>query len=317
LVTWGHLGQGRTVKVTTNYALAGVEAAEKQNYVKWIAFGTFAGIVGPIFAHITKPEPPTDVLALGPKESADLQVFIPAYVSRAKSLRVRRAWTGFALAWVFWPGLFVACMPGPFNPLRGGGAVRQPALSAPIAASRPAATEGTAASARPPAVLENQRPAAVPGGEVEQSAADAVAEAQRRAFTEATTAAAEERRRRAEEAQRASEAEMREQIPVLTQAIEKLYDTIAAIHEEAATVHPDEWEQRWARDRATMARVTKEQVLGDIQARDGGVLGRRSLESVFSTVEGRHRQAEYDLTEAREYLEQAKAAAAAQADGAR
>lgn len=303
--TWGHLEQGRTVNVTTtNYALAGVEAAENQSNLKWVVFGTLAGIVGPVFAHLTRPEPPTDVLALGPKDSTDLQVFISAYVSRAKSLRVKRAWTGFALAWIFWPVLFVSCMPGPFSPLRGGGAMRQTAPSAPVATSRPAATGGTAASARPPAVVDP--PLAARAGEAERSTAADVGEAQRRAFTEATAAAAEERRRQAEEAQRASEAEMREQIPVLTQAIEELYDTIAAVHEEAATVHPDEWEQQSARDRATMARFTKRQVLGDIQATES-LMG---LESVFSSAEGHHRQAEYDLAQAREQLEQAKGAAA-------
>lgn len=290
---------------TTNYALAGVEAAENQSNLKWVVFGTLAGIVGPIFAHLTRPEPPTDVLALGPKDSSDLQVFISAYVSRAKSLRVKRAWTGFALAWIFWPALFVSCMPGPFSPLRGGGAMRQTAPSAPITLTQPAATGGTAASARLAAGVV-ERPSATKAEEAERSIAADVGAAQRQAFTEATAAAArEEQRRQAEEARLASEAEMRGQIPVLTKAIEELYDTIAAVHEETATVHPDEWEQQSARDRATMARFTKRQVLGDIQATES-LMG---LESVFSSAEGHHRQAEYDLAEAREQLEQAKAAA--------
>lgn len=124
----------------------------------------------------------------------------------------------------------------------------------------------------------------------------------------AAEAAAAERQRQAEEAQRAREAEMRDQIPVLTQAIEELYDTIISTHEAAAAVHPDQWEQRYARDRATMAQIAKRQTLANIEG--AGNMPFSTLESVFSTVESAHRNAESELAEAREQLAEARAAAA-------
>ena len=124
-----------------------------------------------------------------------------------------------------------------------------------------------------------------------------------------TAAAAEvERLQQAEEAQLAREAELREQIPARIEAIEKMYDEIIATHEEAVRTHPDSEEQRYARDRATMAAFAKRQTLGNIEGRRN--MPSASLESVFRAVELQYRTAEGELTAARERLAEAQAAAA-------
>ena len=111
-----------------------------------------------------------------------------------------------------------------------------------------------------------------------------------------------------EEARLAREAELREQIPARIEAIEKIYDEIITTHEEAVRTHPDPEEQRYARDRATMASSAKRQTLGNIEGRRN--IPSASLESVFRTVELQYRTAEDELTAAREQLAQAKTAAA-------
>jgi len=133
-------------------------------------------------------------------------------------------------------------------------------------------------------------------------------EAEREERRLAAEAAAAERQRQAEEARRAREAELRELIPARMEAIERLYDTIIATHEEAAAVHPDQWEQRYAGDRATMAGIAKRQTFENIAG--AGDMPGANLESVFSTVESAHRNAEAELVEAREQLAEAQAAAA-------
>ena len=142
-------------------------------------------------------------------------------------------------------------------------------------------------------------------------AAEAAEEERQRQAEErrrAAAAAAAERQRQAEEARQAREAELRELIPARMEEIEKLYDTIIATHEEAAAVHPDQWEQRYAGDRATLAGIAKRQTFENIAST--GNMPFSNLESVFSTVESAHRNAESELAEAREQLAEARAAAA-------
>ena len=62
-----------------------------------------------IFAHRMAPVPPSDVLTQGPTDSSDQQVFVGAYVGANKSLRVKYAWIGFALSFVFYGAGCVAC----------------------------------------------------------------------------------------------------------------------------------------------------------------------------------------------------------------
>jgi hypothetical protein len=121
-----------------------------------------------------------------------------------------------------------------------------------------------------------------------------------------TAAAVEAERRRYAEEALAREAELRELLPVRIEALEELYDTLAETHEDVARVLVDEWEQQWARDRATMAQVTKEQVLGNIE----GTREFQGLESAYGIAESEYRNAELELADAREQLAQAQAAAA-------
>ena len=125
---------------------------------------------------------------------------------------------------------------------------------------------------------------------------------------QAAAAAEVERLQQAEEARLAREAELREQIPARIEAIEKMYDEIIATHEEAVRTRPDSEEQRYARDRATMAAFAKRQTLGNIEGRRN--MPSASLESVFRAVELQYRTAEGELTAARERLAEAQAAAA-------
>ena len=147
-----------------------------------------------------------------------------------------------------------------------------------------------------------QGPASTPRSGAERNAGASEGQVELRG----TAAAVEAERRRYAEQARAREAELREQLPARMQAIEELYDTIADTHEEVARVLVDEWEQRWARDRATLAQVTKRQVLGDIEARRE----LRGVESAFGNAEAEYRNAELELANARQRLAQAQAAAA-------
>jgi len=92
-----------------NFALQGQQAATSQSYIGWLVFGVLLGIVGPIFAHLMTPVPPAEVLTQGPSDSADQQVFVGSYIGANKSLRVKHAWIGFALSFVFYGAGCVAC----------------------------------------------------------------------------------------------------------------------------------------------------------------------------------------------------------------
>ena len=152
-------------------------------------------------------------------------------------------------------------------------------------------------------LMEDRQPDVGTQQTVEQNAAGAGGEEELRG----TAAAVEAERRRYAEQARVREAEQRELLPARMQAIEELYDTIAETHEEVARVLVDEWEQRWARDRATIAQVTKRQILGNIEA----TREFQGLESAFGIVDSEYRNAEQELADARERLAQAQAAAAA------
>ena len=95
--------------MATNFALQGQQAAGSQSYIGWLSCGVLLGIVGPIFAHLMTPVPPPDVLKQGPTDSTDLQVFVGAYIGANKSIRVKAAWIGFALSFVFYGAGCVAC----------------------------------------------------------------------------------------------------------------------------------------------------------------------------------------------------------------
>ena len=91
----------------TNFALEGQQAAKQRRYLGWVFAGMFVpppfSIAVPILARLsTAPVPPASVLAEGPTGSADQQVFIGAYVSQAKTHRMKRAWIGFALSFAFY-----------------------------------------------------------------------------------------------------------------------------------------------------------------------------------------------------------------------
>lgn len=92
-----------------NFALQGQQAADSQSYIGWLVSGVLLGIVGPIFAHLMTPVPPAEVLTQGPSDSADQQVFVGGYIGANKSLRVKHAWIGFALSFVFYGAGCVAC----------------------------------------------------------------------------------------------------------------------------------------------------------------------------------------------------------------
>ncbi|MCY3845227.1 MAG: hypothetical protein OXH69_16995 [Acidobacteria bacterium] len=95
-------------------------------------------------------------------------------------------------------------------------------------------------------------------------------------------------------------------IPARLEAIGALYDTIAETHEEVARTLVDEWEQRWARDRATMAQFAKRQVLENIEA----TREVQGLEGALGIADVAYRSAELELADAREQLAQAQAGAA-------
>ena len=114
------------------------------------------------------------------------------------------------------------------------------------------------------------------------------------------------RRPAAAEARLDREAALREQIPARLDAIGALYDTIAETHEEVARMLVDEWEQRWARDRATMAQFRKRQFLENIEV----TREIQGLEGALGRAEAEYRNVELELADVREQLAQAQAAAA-------
>ena len=118
-----------------------------------------------------------------------------------------------------------------------------------------------------------------------------------------TAAAVEAERRHAEEV-RDAEVELRERLSARIEEIEELYDTIAATHEEVARVLVDQWEQRSARDRATLAQVAKRHTLKNIQA----TREFQGLERAVFVADFEYRKAQQELAQARERLAQAAAA---------
>ena len=95
--------------MTTNSALAGQQAAEKESYAGWLVLGTLVGPVAPFFAHVLTPTTPSSVLQAGPSESTEQHVFMDAYVGRAKNLRIRQAWIGLVFSFFFYTA---ACVGG-------------------------------------------------------------------------------------------------------------------------------------------------------------------------------------------------------------
>ena len=96
--------------MSTNAALDGQRAAEERNYLPWLFFGIFGWLFGPLFAHVTTPTVPPDVLAKGaPSDAQQQQVFIGAYIGQAKNKRIKFAWIGFVVTPVLAMGACVAC----------------------------------------------------------------------------------------------------------------------------------------------------------------------------------------------------------------
>ena len=95
--------------MSTNAALDGQKAAQEQNYLLWLFFGVFGWFFGPLFAHVTTPTVPPEVLAKGPSDAQQQQVFIGAYIGQAKNKRIQFAWIGFFVAPVLAMGACVAC----------------------------------------------------------------------------------------------------------------------------------------------------------------------------------------------------------------
>ena len=255
----------------SNYALEGYRAANKRRYLGWV----FAGlcILPPISLALpllqrllAAPEPPVCVLKEGPSEAVAQQVFIAAYVSRAHARRRRKAWLGFAASFWLPALLFVGTL---IESLVAGPGDRQPDVGTQQAVERNA---GAAAAEQ-----------------------DEVRQAQEAA-----------RRRAPEEARLAREAELRELISARVAAIGELYDAIAETHEAVARALADEWEQRWARDRASMARFAKRQFLENLEATQEV----RGLEGALGIADATYRSTELELADAREQLAQAQAAAA-------
>ena len=93
----------------TNAAIDGQRAADAQSYLVWLVFGVFGFLLSPIFAHVTTPTVPPDVLARGPSDAQEQQVFIGAYIGNAKSQRIKFAWLGAAASVALTMGACVAC----------------------------------------------------------------------------------------------------------------------------------------------------------------------------------------------------------------
>ena len=92
-----------------NAAIDGQRAADEQNYFVWLLFGLFGFVVSPIFAHVTSPTVPSEVLAKGPIDAQQQQVFIGAYIGQAKNHRIKFAWLGAAGCIVLFFSACVAC----------------------------------------------------------------------------------------------------------------------------------------------------------------------------------------------------------------
>lgn len=95
--------------MSTNVALNGQRAAERQNYLPWLFLGIVGSFFGAIFVHASTPPVPTDVLATGPTDANQQQVFMNAYIGRAKSMRIKFVWLGVAAGVVLSMGACVAC----------------------------------------------------------------------------------------------------------------------------------------------------------------------------------------------------------------
>ncbi|MYH32157.1 MAG: hypothetical protein F4137_25670 [Acidobacteria bacterium] len=92
-----------------NVALEGQRVADGQSYIMWLLFGVFFFLVGPLFAHVTSPTVPPEVLAKGPTDPQQQQVFMGAYIGQAKSHRIKYAWLGAAGFVVLTFSACVAC----------------------------------------------------------------------------------------------------------------------------------------------------------------------------------------------------------------
>ena len=95
--------------MSTNAALDGQRAAGDQNYLLWLCFGIFGSFFGPLFAHVTTPTVPPEVLAKGPSDAQQQQVFSGAYIGYAKNRRIMFAWLGVLVDFVLIMGACVAC----------------------------------------------------------------------------------------------------------------------------------------------------------------------------------------------------------------
>lgn len=95
--------------MSNNVAIEGQQAADQQSYLMWLAFGAFTFIVGPVFAHVTSPTVPAEVLAKGPTDAQQQQVFMGSYIAQAKSHRIKYAWLGAAAFVVLFLSACVAC----------------------------------------------------------------------------------------------------------------------------------------------------------------------------------------------------------------
>ena len=258
--------------MSRNYALEGWQAAQKRRYLGWVLAGFF---LLPPFSlalpwlqrRLPAPEVPARVLREGPTEAVAQQVFIAAYVSRAHARRRRKAWHGFAASFWLFAFLFVASL---FERVWW----RYWGTASPTLETQQGVERNTGAAAEQEEVRRAQEAA---------------------------------RRRDAEEARLDREAALREQIPARLDAIGALYDTIAETHEAVARVLADEWEQRWARDRATMAQFRKRQFLANIEA----TREIQGLEGALGRAEAEYRSVELELADVREQLAQAQAAAEA------
>lgn len=95
--------------MSTNVAIEGQQAADEQSYVMWLLFGICVFLVGPIFAHVTSPTVPAEVLAKGPTDAQQQQVFMGAFIAQAKSHRIKYAWLGAGVSVVLTFSACVAC----------------------------------------------------------------------------------------------------------------------------------------------------------------------------------------------------------------
>lgn len=254
-----------------NFALEGQQAADKRRYLGWVLPGLFLlpplSIAIPILQRLTAAPPDPPPRVLEEGPTGAAEQQVFIAAYVSRAQTRRRRKAWLGFALSFWlPALLSV------------GALIESLVARPGDRQSDVGTQ--------PAVEQN---VGAGGDELRGTAAAMQAE----------------RRRYAEEAI-AREAELREQLPARIEALEELYDTLAETHEAVARVLVDEWEQQWARDRATMAQVTKEQVLGNIE----GTREFQGLESAFGIADSEYRNAEQELADAREQLAQAQAAAA-------